>query len=416
MKIKTSPVRGCIDYLPFDMEERQSVVNVILNTYKNHGFLQIKTPILENLDLLCKGDGGDNTKLMFKTIKRGEKLDLTKPNLTEDDIVEEGLRYDLTVPLARFFSNNKANLTYPFKSIQIDESFRAERPQRGRYRQFTQCDIDILGEESVLGEIEIINTAMQTYKNIGLKNLIVKVNSRKILNDIILKSGFKQKDELEICIIIDKIDKIGVEGCKKELLDKEYNKNAVENLCKVLVESRGKGVQVLIEKEFAVEECNNMQKLIDNVKQSLAADFDVVFDLGIVRGQGYYTGTVFEVFQQNGDYKGALGGGGRYDTMIEKIINEPVPAVGLGLGLDVALLVMKEQGVQFAKDKKRLAVIYDKTDEIESILEIKNKLVKTYNVALVPATKNFKELERKLKLNGFDCFIKTRSDSVINQL
>ncbi len=405
MKVRTAPVRGCIEYLPSEMQARQSVSDVILNTYENNGFLQIKTPILESLDLLCKGDSGDNSKLMFKTVKRGDKLNLSKKNLTEGDIVEEGLRYDLTVPLVRFFLNNKANLLFPFKAIQIGEAFRAERPQKGRYRQFTQCDIDIVGEQSVLAEIEIITTALNAFENLGLKNLVVKLNSREILNEVIRKSGFKQEDELEVCIIIDKIDKIGIEGCKKELLNKGYNASAVGALADVLVKTRGKGVGALIELGFAVEQCLQMQDLMVNVKQSIAKDYDVEFDIGIVRGQGYYTGTVFEIFQKNGVFKGSLAGGGRYDNMIENIAGEPVAAVGLGLGLDVALLAMQEQGVSLQNNKKRVAIVYSNANSHEDILKLKHSLAKKYNVALVPTIKNFKELQRKLQLNGFDGFI-----------
>ena len=183
--MKTNPVKGCLDYLPKEMELRQQVIQTILKTYKNNGFLQVKTPVLENLENLTSGDSGDNTKMMFKTIKRGAKLNLDKPNLTENDLVEEGLRYDLTVPLARLFTKNRNDLPVPFKSIQIDDSFRAEKPQEGRNRQFTQCDIDMWGESSVIGEIEIITTTMETYFNVGLPNVICRISDRRILTSIV---------------------------------------------------------------------------------------------------------------------------------------------------------------------------------------------------------------------------------------
>ena len=190
MKFNTNPVRGTVDYLPNEMEIRTYAERIILETYKENGFMQVKTPILENLDLLTNGDSGDNQKLMFKTIKRGAQLDLTKENLTEKDIVEEGLRYDLTVPLVRIFSNNKEKLPYPFKAIQIDEAFRAERPQKGRVRQFTQCDIDILGEATAIGEIELLIAGAKSYKRLGFDKLTIKVNDRRVLNELIVKSGF----------------------------------------------------------------------------------------------------------------------------------------------------------------------------------------------------------------------------------
>lgn len=189
MKINTNPIRGTYDYAPKQAELREQVRQTILRCYQNNGFSLINTPILENLELLNGSDGGDNLKLMFKTVKRGDKLDLTKENLSEKDIVEEGLRYDLTVPLARFYANNKETLPNPFKAIQIDYSFRAERPQKGRDRQFIQCDIDILGDDSVESEIDVLTTGLSAYQKLGFDNLVVKVNSREVLNLILTNVG-----------------------------------------------------------------------------------------------------------------------------------------------------------------------------------------------------------------------------------
>ena len=240
--MKTTPVKGCLDYLPKDMELRGQVIERILQAYKKNGFLQVKTPVLENLENLTSGDSGDNTKMMFKTVKRGAKLDLAKPNLTEDDITEEGLRYDLTVPLARLFTKNRNDLTFPFKSIQIDDSFRAEKPQEGRNRQFTQCDIDIWGEPTVLGEIEIITTIMEAYKNVGVPDVVCKISSRKILTSILLWCGFKPEALNDVCIIVDKLDKIGIEGCKKELAEMGFVAKAIDNLACAIATISGEGL------------------------------------------------------------------------------------------------------------------------------------------------------------------------------
>lgn len=403
MKKSFNPVRGCIDFTPQEAERRQLAVNIILKTYRDNGFLLIKTPVLENLEFLYNNDSGENsTKLIFKTIKRGEKLDLTNPNLTENDIAEEGLRYDLTVPLSRFFANNRSNLTYPFKSIQIDDSFRAERPQKGRYRQFTQADIDILGEPTILGEIEIISTVMATYKNLGLKDLIVKINSRQILQEVAINAGFKLEEVNDICIVVDKIDKIGLDGVQNELLARNFDAKNAETLCQLLKEIRENGLEVLKSKNIAVKATKDMEQLINIVKSNVSSDYEVSFDIGIVRGQSYYTGTVFEVFQKQGTYKGALCGGGRFDNMMNGMIGENVPAVGVGLGLDTTLLVLEEQGITLTKDKKKIALVYEKTDDLTTMMTTKQTFMKDYEVSLMPQIKNQKEMERKLKLNNFD--------------
>ena len=197
------PVRGTYDYPPIQAENREILKQKILKSYQDNGFSLITTPILENLELLDNSDGGDNLRLMFKTVKRGDKLDLSKPNLTEKDICEEGLRYDLTVPLARFFAGNREMLPNPFKAIQIGYAFRAERPQKGRNRQFLQCDIDIFGDDSIRAEIEIITTAINTYTKLGFNNIVFKINSRKILNSLVLYCGFRQEDINSVCITLD---------------------------------------------------------------------------------------------------------------------------------------------------------------------------------------------------------------------
>lgn len=410
MKINTNPIRGCLDFAPTEAARRQAAINIILQTYKDNGFLQIKTPVLESLDLLIKSDSGDNaTQLMFKTIKRGEKLDLKKPGLTEEDIAEEGLRYDLTVPLARFFAGHKSDLPSPFRSIQIDDSFRAERPQKGRFRQFTQCDIDIFGDGTILAETELISTALCAYKNLGLKNLIIKINSRKILRAVILKAGFDLQQEGAVCIVIDKIDKIGLEGCRTELAALGFDAEKTDRLCELLKESRRQGIGFLKQQKLAEEEVRNLDELLNVLKENIPADYSAEFDIGIVRGQSYYTGFVFEVFQLGGEYKGAVGGGGRYDTMLEKMLGESIPAVGFGMGLDTVLLVLDEQGIVFKKGRKKLALIYEKAEPVKKIMEAKRKYMKDYEISVFVQPKNMGEFTRKIKLAGFDgmVFLKT---------
>ena len=408
MKYSVTPVRGTVDYLPREMETRAYAERIILYTYKENGFLQIKTPILENLDLLTSGDSGDNQKLMFKTIKRGEKLDLSKPNLSEQDIVEEGLRYDLTVPLVRFFANNKEKLPYPFKAIQIDEAFRAERPQKGRIRQFTQCDIDILGDSSPLSEIELLSSGMKAYKKLGFKNLTIKVNDRRVLNELITKSGFAETEIIPVCVSLDKFDKIGVEGVSKELLDNGYEKSNIEVLMNYFsnlktANSDSESFSKLAEIGVSENIIESLQTIIETSGKFLDESYSIVFDATIIRGQGYYTGTVYEIYDN--EFGRAIGAGGRYDKMVEKFIGTPVPAVGFSIGFYSVVMLMIERN--FVPKSKKLALVYDKNSNYEEIINAKNNLIeKGYEVSIFAFPKNFNNFAEKLKSNNINLLVK----------
>lgn len=415
MKFDTNPVRGTVDYMPSEMDVRSYAEQVILKTYKQNGFLQIKTPILESLNLLTSGDSGDNQKLMFKTIKRGDKLDLSKPDLKESDIVEEGLRYDLTVPLVRFYINNKEKLPTPFKSIQIDEAFRAERPQRGRVRQFTQCDIDILGDGSPLAEVELLYAYMCSYKALGFNKLTIKVNDRRLLNELITKSGFDIENVVDVCVELDKFDKIGFDGVQAELLKKQYNEENVKKLIAIFADlktakNNAESFEKL-EKLGVSEEILASLKLIINTANSFKVDgFDVVFESTIIRGQGYYTGTVFEVYDE--EFGRALGGGGRYDRMIEKFAGQAIPAVGCSIGLYSVVMLMVERG--FKTPSKKLALIFDKNNTYEEIMQKKIELIAAgYDVSAFAFPKNFNNFVQKMKQNGYEQIVKMSDTSKI---
>ena len=242
MKKNLSPVRGTNDYLPKEMLVREYVRSEIIKTYKRYGFMQISAPILEDIDNLIGSGGGDNEKLIYKVLKRGEKLDLSKENLSEKDIVDIGLRYDLTVPMVRLFSGNQNSLPKPFKSMQIDYSFRADRPQRGRSRQFIQCDIDILGDASVNAEIDIINTTAKTFLGLGFENFVAKVNDRRILSALISNAGFLSTTEADVCVVLDKLDKIGIDGVRAELLERGYELENVERLMNIVESVTQQGI------------------------------------------------------------------------------------------------------------------------------------------------------------------------------
>ena len=416
MKFNTSPVRGTVDYLPSEMEVRSYAENVILETYKQNGFLQIKTPILESLDLLTNGDSGDNQKLMFKTVKRGDKLDLSKPNLTEKDIVEEGLRYDLTVPLVRFFANNREKLPTPFKAIQIDESFRAERPQRGRVRQFTQCDIDILGDSSPLCEVELLYAYMCAYKKLGFDKLSFKISDRRALSEMIVISGFESEKVSDICISLDKFDKIGTEGVSAELLKNGYDAKCVEKLMAIFAQLKNaptNAERLRLVKAYGVSEevVGSLALIISTVEKFIFDGYEIEFDASIIRGQGYYTGTVFEVY--DAEFGRAIGGGGRYDKMVEKFIGTPVPAVGCSIGLYSVAMLMVERN--YKTNSNKLALVYDKKDSYENILSAKIELMnKGYEVSTFAFPKNFNNFVERIKLNGYKKLVKmTNLENVI---
>ena len=419
MKISTNPVRGTVDYLPAEMDVRSYAEQIILQTYKQNGFLQIKTPILESLDLLTSGDSGDNQKLMFKTIKRGDKLDLTKPNLKESDIVEEGLRYDLTVPLVRFFLNNKEKLPTPFKAIQIDESFRAERPQRGRVRQFTQCDIDILGDSSPLCEVELLYSYMCAYARLGFKNVTIKVNDRRALNEIITSCGFDADKVIEVCVSLDKLDKIGYEAVSNELVANGFEAGAVQKLMQAIekiktAKTNAESFEMLEKAGVSSEVVNSLKTIIETASKFKTSEtFKVVYDVTIIRGQGYYTGTVFEVYDE--EFGRAIGGGGRYDKMIEKFAGVSIPAVGASIGLYSVVMLMVERKAKTLS--KKLALVYDKNASFEDIMKAKIELMqKGYDVSTFAFPKNFNNFADKIKQNGYNQIVKIADTSKIIDL
>ncbi len=389
-----SPIRGTNDYMPKEAKIREIVRQKILSTYQNNGYNLISTPILENLELLNLSEGGDNLKLMFKTIKRGDKLDLSKENLTESDIVEEGLRYDLTVPLSRFYANNREKLPTPFKAIQIDYSFRAERPQRGRLRQFIQCDIDVFGDSSINAELELLKTATEAYSSLGFNDLTLKINDRRILNQLVLFAGFKQEELSTVCVTLDKIDKIAVSGVVMELLDKGFEAEKINKLTEEINDVLTNGLEAV--RKYEVEDCfvDDMKYLINNLNILTNNQFNIKFDISIVRGQGYYTGPVFEFYTEG--FGGAIGGGGRYDKMIEKMVGISVSAVGVSMGFEPLTMLIRERGITFGV-KENLALVYDAEDDIIEVFKIKEELMKNFNVSLFKRSKNMKNFFEKVQ-------------------
>lgn len=404
--MKVTSVKGTNDYLPNEVEIRDYLQNKILSVYTENGFEHIVTPILEDIENLDKSDGGENLNLIFKIMKRGDKLDkalakgVTSEN--ENELADMGLRYDLTLPLSRYFANNKDKLTLPMKCIQMDRVYRAERPQKGRLREFIQCDIDIIGSESSDSEVELILTTTKALKAIGLKNFKVKLNDRRLLRAVLIQMGFAEDELDSVCITFDKMDKIGMDGVKAELTEKEFDSAAIENF-----------VEFLSKNDFSLESLKNMledktpveslEYIMNSVRELSDNSFDVVFDLSLVRGQGYYTGTVFEV--ESIDFKGAVAGGGRYDNLIGKFLNQSIPAVGFSIGFERIFSILMENGVDIQHRTKKIAVMYDEGSLVEAV-KTADKLRSEGNIASIYVRpKKMGKFLNKLEERNYDGFI-----------
>lgn len=394
--MKITPVKGTADYLPNEVLIRDYLQNSILETYRSCGFERISTPIIEDIENLDKSDGGENLNLIFKIMKRGEKLEEALSTGNEKEIADMGLRYDLTLPLTRYYANNRAKLQNPFKVIQIDRVYRAERPQKGRMREFYQCDIDIIGSDSWTAEVELITTTAKALHNIGFTRFGIRINDRRLLKAIIMGAGFAENECDSVCISLDKLDKIGFDGVKAELIEKGFDSANVEKL----IESIGTTPFTLddAEKLCGKLDCiDNLRKIMD-AANSLADGFEVTYDMTLVRGQGYYTGTVFEI--SSPDFKGAIGGGGRYDNLIGKFLGESIPAVGFSIGFERLCAILLEQKYKIPTQKKKFAVIYNDDNFIDA-LKYADTLRDEYDVALYQSVKKLGKLFAKLEESGF---------------
>lgn len=398
--MKASTVKGMNDYLPKEVRMRQHLQDVIVNTYQSCGFERIMTPIIEDIENLNKSEGGDNLNLIFKIMKRGDKLDKAIAQGKYDEIADMGLRYDLTLPLSRYYANNKDKLMTPMKCIQVDRVYRAERPQKGRLREFIQCDIDIIGTTSYTAEVELMNTTAKALLNIGLKNFKIKVNDRQLLRSILMTSGFEEAQLDSVCITFDKLDKIGVEGVKAELEEKGFATEAIANLCKAL-EVKPFTIEAARELCQDTECIDRMEKIIAAAKKFADGRYQVEYEMSLVRGQGYYTGTVFEV--ESLDFKGAVAGGGRYDNLIGKFLNESVPAVGFSIGFERIFSILTEMGYEIPDQKKRVAVLFEE-DDFMAAAEKAEELRAEYDVAMFVKPKKVGKYLDKLKDQGYNAF------------
>ena len=407
MALIKKSVTGMKDILPEEMFIRDYLINIIKKTYGSFGFTSIETPAVEHIENLLSKQGGDNEKLIFKILKRGEKLKLENIK-DENDLVDAGLRYDLTLPLARYYSNNQANLPNPFKALQIGNVYRADRPQKGRFRQFTQCDIDILGEASNLAEIELILATTKALGEIAKgKHFTVRINDRRILMAMALFAGYNEDNINDVFIILDKMDKIGSDGVKKELTELD----GVEKCVKYLslfngLSDNAKAVLSLQDKLAGFIEdgvLDSLCEIIDTVLEVKTNDFSLVFDPTLVRGMGYYTGTIFEVSMEG--FSGSVAGGGRYDKMIGKFTGNDIPACGFSIGFERIIAILLDAGFKIPDESRKIALLYEKNIDgniLKNILKEAASLREAGNIVLVSKMNKNKKFQKEgLEKQGY---------------
>ncbi len=420
MKFITTPVKGMNDFLPADMRLREHVLGLIKETYATYGFDHIETPAMEHIENLTGKQGGENEKLIFKVLKRGRELE---KGLERGELADSGLRYDLTVPLARYYSNNRNELPTPLKALQIGNVWRADKPQKGRFRQFTQCDIDIIGDPSIMAEIELIaaTSKMLTriFSEVGIREFTVHINDRRILKAMAAYAGFTPEQYDDVFIILDKMDKIGLEGVKESLLKKEYPAEAVEKYIALF----GQIKPELVCSEFCNATCgeyldqkvpDNMDTIISSVSCMINEGVHLMFDPTLVRGMSYYTGTIFEISIDG--YNFSIAGGGRYDEMIGRFSNQPAPACGFSIGFERIVTILKDLDWKEENGgKERTAFLVDEKASPAKLLEVFKKATKVREegaiVTVQPLKKNAKFQIETLEKNGYTSIKKIYDDT-----
>ena len=410
MALIKKSVTGMKDILPEEMFIRDYLINIIKKTYGSFGFTSIETPAMEHIENLLSKQGGDNEKLIFKILKRGEKLQLEDIN-DENDLVDAGLRYDLTLPLARYYANNQANLPNPFKALQIGNVYRADRPQKGRFRQFTQCDIDILGEASNLAEIELILATTKALSQIAHgKKFTVRINDRRVLMAMALYAGYDEDNIGNVFIILDKMDKIGLEGVRKELneLDGEEKCDKYLSLFDGLTNDSKALISLKDSLSGFIEDgvLDGLSEIMNTVLDVKSNDFSLEFDPTLVRGMGYYTGTIFEVNMEG--FSGSVAGGGRYDKMIGKFTGNDTPACGFSIGFERIITILMDAGFKIPDESKKIAFLYEKNIDaavLTNILKEATAFRESGNIVLVSKMNKNKKFQKEgLEKQGYTQF------------
>ena len=410
MALKKKPVTGMKDILPKEMAIRDYVIRLIKETYGTFGFTSMETPCVEHIENLNSKQGGENEKLIFKILKRGEKLKLETAE-KENDLVDSGLRYDLTVPLCRYYSNNANELPSPFKALQMGNVWRADRPQRGRYRQFMQCDIDILGEPTNLAEIELILATTTLLGKLDFKNFTIRINDRRILKAMAQYSGFPAESFDTVFIILDKMDKIGIEGVAEELEKEGFAKESIDTYLGLFREITNdvEGVRYIKEKLSDVLEAGiaeDLETIINTVESVKTADFKMSFDPTLVRGMSYYTGPIFEISM---DEFGGSGGGGRYDEMIGKFTGNNTCACGFSIGFERIVMLLLERGYEIPTKNGKKAYLIEKNMPADKLLNILKQATEErsagtqINISIMKKNKKFQK--DQLAADGYTEFV-----------
>ena len=416
MALKKKPVTGMKDILPAEMAIRDYVIRLIKETYGTFGFSSIETPCVEHIENLSSKQGGENEKLIFKILKRGEKLKLDTAE-TEADLVDGGLRYDLTLPLSRYYSNHANELPSPFKALQMGNVWRADRPQRGRYRQFMQCDIDILGEPTNLAEIELILATTTLLGKLDFKNFTIRINDRRILKAMAAYSGFAPESYDTVFIILDKMDKIGLEGVQEELEKEGFDKACVDKYLALFEEITNdvQGVRYVKEKLEGVlepEYADGLELIMNSVDAVKAADFKIAFDPTLVRGMSYYTGPIFEISMD--EFGGSVGGGGRYDEMIGKFTGNNTCACGFSIGFERIIMLLMERGFQIPQIGTKKALLIEKNMPAEGMMKVLKQAEEDRKngsvVTIAVMKKNKKFQKEQLKEEGYEEIVEFFAD------
>ena len=416
MALKKKPVTGMKDILPAEMAIRDYVIRLIKETYGTFGFSSIETPCVEHIENLSSKQGGENEKLIFKILKRGEKLKLDTAE-TEADLVDGGLRYDLTLPLSRYYSNHANELPSPFKALQMGNVWRADRPQRGRYRQFMQCDIDILGEPTNLAEIELILETTTLLGKLDFKNFTIRINDRRILKAMAAYSGFAPESYDTVFITLDKMDKIGLEGVREELEKEGFDKACVDKYLAMFEEITNdvQGVRYVKEKLEGVlepEYADGLELIMNSVDAVKAADFKIAFDPTLVRGMSYYTGPIFEISMD--EFGGSVGGGGRYDEMIGKFTGNNTCACGFSIGFERIIMLLMERGFQIPQIGTKKALLIEKNMPAEGMMKVLKQAEEDRKngsvVTIAVMKKNKKFQKEQLKEEGYEEIVEFFAD------
>ncbi|MBP5401611.1 MAG: histidine--tRNA ligase [Treponema sp.] len=414
--MKTNALKGMKDILPVEQKLRDYVQQKILETYRACGFERISTPMLEDAENLDKSDGGDNLNLIFKVLKRGEKLDaaLSTNPVDEKSLSDMGLRYDLTLPLTRFYAANRNELQSPFKVIQTDRVFRAERPQKGRSREFVQCDIDILGDSSCNAEVELIDVTSRALKSIGFNDFTININDRRILRAMLENMGFASDALDSVCITFDKMDKIGSAGIEAELKEKKMPDGAVKSLVEFVAGAEA-GNKILLDEVAGrcsdSSVADDLKYVISTVEKISHGDYKIEYTPSLVRGQGYYTGIVFEIACPA--FKGAVGGGGRYDNLIGKFIGQDVPAVGFSIGFERICGILLETGFKIPDEKEKCAFLYDDSADFATVMSEAKKLRSDYSVSILKKAKKPGPQFAALEKQGYTKFASFKDGQVV---